>query len=96
MGQGHIPLQKELYVDAVHLGGLSLILVAGCIFVQKQGHLSFEHFCPVLIFLHFMAFERQSIAVCEKCYIAMYVKPLSAIIDSYSIIHHSFADDLQL
>ena len=27
---------------------------------------------------------------------AMYSKPLSAIIDSHSIIHHSFADDLQL
>ena len=26
----------------------------------------------------------------------MYIKPLSAIIDSYSIIHHSFTDDLQL
>ena len=26
----------------------------------------------------------------------MYFKPLSAIIDSHSIIHHSFADDLQL
>ena len=26
----------------------------------------------------------------------MYIKPLYAIIDSYSIIHHSFADDLQL
>ena len=26
----------------------------------------------------------------------MYSKPLSAIIDSHSIIHHSFADDLQL
>ena len=26
----------------------------------------------------------------------MYVKPLSAIIDSHSIIHYSFADDLQL
>ena len=28
--------------------------------------------------------------------LAMYTKPLSAIIDSHSIIHHSFADDLQL
>ena len=27
---------------------------------------------------------------------AMYIMPLSAIIDSHSIIHHSFADDLQL
>ena len=26
----------------------------------------------------------------------MYIKPLSAIIDSHSIMHHSFADDLQL
>ena len=26
----------------------------------------------------------------------MYIEPLSAIIDSHSIIHHSFADDLQL
>ena len=26
----------------------------------------------------------------------MYINPLSAIIDSHSIIHHSFADDLQL
>ena len=26
----------------------------------------------------------------------MYLRPLSAIIDSHSIIHHSFADDLQL
>ena len=27
---------------------------------------------------------------------AMYIKPLSAIINSHSIIHHLFADDLQL
>ena len=26
----------------------------------------------------------------------MYIKPLTAIIDSHSIIHHSFADDIQL
>ena len=26
----------------------------------------------------------------------MYIKPMSAIIDSHSIIHHSFADDLLL
>ena len=27
---------------------------------------------------------------------SIYAKPLSAIIDSHSIIHHSFSDDLQL
>ena len=34
----------------------------------------------------------------NKCLIlfTMHTKPLSAIIDSHSIIHHSFADDLQL
>ena len=26
----------------------------------------------------------------------MYIKPMSAIIDSHSIIHHSFVDDIQL
>ena len=26
----------------------------------------------------------------------MYIKPSSAIIDSHSIIHHSFSDDLQI
>ena len=26
----------------------------------------------------------------------LYIKPLSTIIDSHSIIHHSFADDIQL
>ena len=29
-------------------------------------------------------------------FFTLYIKPLSAIIDSHSIIHHSFADDLQL
>ena len=28
--------------------------------------------------------------------LTMYIKPLSATIDSHSIMHHSFADDLQL
>ena len=28
--------------------------------------------------------------------LSMYIKPLSAVIDSHSIIHHSFIDDLQL
>ena len=29
-------------------------------------------------------------------HITMYIKPLSVIIDSHTITHHSFADDLQL
>ena len=29
-------------------------------------------------------------------FLSMYIKPLSTIIDSHSMMHHSFADDLQL
>ena len=35
-------------------------------------------------------------SVLGPIFFAMYIKPLSAIIDSHSITHHSFADDLQL
>ena len=34
-------------------------------------------------------------SVLGPIFLNMYIKPLSAIIDSHSIIHHSFADDLQ-
>ena len=35
-------------------------------------------------------------SVLGPIHFTMYIKPLSAIIDSHSIIHHSFADDLRL
>ena len=35
-------------------------------------------------------------SVLGPIHFTMYIKPLSAFIDSHSIIHHSFADDLQL
>ena len=35
-------------------------------------------------------------SVLGRILFTMYAKPLSAIIDSHSFIHHSFADDLQL
>ena len=34
-------------------------------------------------------------SVLDPVLFTMYIKPLTAIIDSHSIIHHSFADDLQ-
>ena len=37
----------------------------------------------------------QSSVLCPILF-TIYIKPLSAIIDSHSIMHHSFADDLQL
>ena len=35
-------------------------------------------------------------SVLGPLFFTMYIKPLSAIIDSHSIMHHSFEDDLQL
>ena len=35
-------------------------------------------------------------SVLDPIRFTMYINPLSAIIDSHPIIHHSFADDLQL
>ena len=35
-------------------------------------------------------------SVLGPMFFTMYTKPLSAIIDSHSVIHHQFADDLQL
>ena len=50
---------------------------------------------------HFSAFARVHSGVPQgsvlyPLLLTMYVKPLSAIIDSHSIVRHSFADDLQL
>ena len=35
-------------------------------------------------------------SVLGPMHFTMYIKPLSATMDSHSIIHHSFAEDLQL
>ena len=35
-------------------------------------------------------------SVLGQILLTMYIKPLSGIIDSYSIIHHSFADDIEI
>ena len=53
--------------------------------VEKlRANIASEHIASTLVsFRHFSLFT-------------IYIMPLSAIIDSHSIIHHSFADDLQL
>ena len=55
----------------------------------------------VLLSNHCSAFDPvhscvPQVSVLGPIHFTMYVKPLSAIIDSHSIKHHSFADDLQL
>ena len=54
----------------------------------KNNHYYYYYYCE------FVSWSEGGIRGNEIMY--MYIKPLSAIIDSHSIIHHSFADDLQL
>ena len=50
----------------------------------------------LFIVLPLLQFTQVFLRVIGPMLFAMYIKPLSAIIDSHSIIHHSFADDLRL
>ena len=56
-------------------------------------HISLSNHCSALAPVH-SGIPQGS--VLGPILFTMYTKPLSAIIDSHSIIHHSFADDLQL
>ena len=56
-------------------------------------HTSHQHHCSA--FTHVHSGVPQG-SVLGPILFTMYIKPLSAIIDSHSIIYHSFADDLQL
>ena len=52
------------------------------------------HYVYLIIVLLLLLYTQGS--VLGPILFTMYIKPLSAIIDSQSIMHHSFADDLQL
>ena len=56
-------------------------------------HVSLSNHCSVFARVHSGVHQG---SVLGPILFTMYIKPLSAIIDSHSIIHHSFADDLQL
>ena len=48
----------------------------------------------LLLLLYIKVFLRVQFLV--LCFFSMHIKPFFAIIDSHSIIHHQFADDIQL
>ena len=56
-------------------------------------YVSLSNYCSALVPVHSCVPHG---SVLRPILFATYVKPLSAIIDSHSIIHHSFADDIQL
>ena len=76
----------NLYLLMLSFNGIHLI----CLIVHTT---SLSNHCSVFAPVHSGAPQG---SVLGPMLFTMYIKPLSAIIDSHSIIHHSFADDLQL
>ena len=74
------------FTDAVHQW-FSFCLTDRTHYVSLSNHCS--------AFTHVLSDVPQG-SVLGPILFTMYIKPLSAIIDSHSFIHHSFADDLQL
>ena len=60
---------------------------------DRKNYVSLSNHCSALAPVH-SGVHRGS--VLDTMLFTIYIKPLSAIIDSHSIIHHSFVDDLQL
>ena len=60
---------------------------------DRTHYVSLSNHCSDLVPVHSGV---PRVSVLGPILFTMYTKPLSAIIDSHSIMHHSFADDLQL
>ena len=81
-------------VSILPLGLLNAILQWFSSYLTDRTHyVSLSNHCSVLTHVH--SGDPQG-SVHGPILFTMHSKPLSAIIDSHSIIHHSFADDLQL
>ena len=74
------------FTDAVHQWILSYLN-------GRKLYISLSSHCSVFAPVHTGVPQGSALS---PTFCSMYIKPLSAIIHSHSIIHHSFADDLQL
>ena len=71
----------------------TVTVIAYYIIKRYQNQISLSNQCSAFAPVHTGV---PSGSVLGPMLFTMYINPLSAIIDSHSIIHHSFADDLQL
>ena len=71
----------------------TVILWFSCYLTDRTHYISLSNHCSAFAPVH-SGVPHGSIH--GPILFTMYIKPLSAIIDSHSIMHHSFADDLQL
>ena len=87
----HPILVHRLHTD---IGFTDVVLQWFSSYLTDRAHyVSLSNHCSALAPVHSGV---PKVSVLGPILFSMYAKPLSAIIDSHSIIHHSFADDLQL
>ena len=60
---------------------------------NRSNYVSLSNHCSAFAPVHSSV---PQVSVPDHIHFTMHIKPLSAIIDSHFIVHHSFADDLQL
>ena len=87
-----VHLTMSIHALGVDIGLLSLIMLSNLF------HFWMKFSCKPLNLNGFLCCICICTAIILQDYILlyMYIKPLTAIIDSHSVMHHSFADDLQL
>ena len=87
----HPILVHRLHID---IGFTDTVLQWSSSYLSDRTHyVSLYNHCSAFIHVHSGVPQG---SVLGLILFTMYIKPLSAIIDSHSIIHHSFADDIQL